>query len=228
MSHSHTIKHNKPGSRQVHHNREKFNPYRHKDENDKIHISVLETMTSLCCKRCCDIIQWKVDFGKYQHLERPRRCNGCSEKTVAISYHHICQECAKKAIVCAKCQKPPKFEGMAADGAKRPQEEASDSESSDDDDKDEVGAEPKKPLSESLLKYVFVDEPISDEEFAAYRGLDARRLVQYKRKVQAMIEKEKRSNLRERERRTVLRKLKKAEGADAGAEVMDFDSDEEM
>lgn len=117
---------------------------------------------------------------------------------------------------------------MAADGAKRPQEEASDSESSDDDDKDEVGAEPKKPLSESLLKYVFVDEPISDEEFAAYRGLDARRLVQYKRKVQAMIEKEKRSNLRERERRTVLRKLKKAEGADAGAEVMDFDSDEEM
>jgi hypothetical protein len=222
MSHSHTIKHNKPGARQVHHNREKFNPYRHKDENDKVHVSVLDTMTSLCCKRCCDIIQWKVDFGKYLHLERPRRCNGCSEKTVAISYHHICQECAKKAIVCAKCQKPPKFEMMAAEAEKRVEDSDSESE-----EQDEGGEAVKKSLPESLLKYTFVDEVVSDEEFAAYRGLDVRRLVQYKRRVQAMLEREKRGNLRERERRTVLRKLKKAEGGDAGEEV-DFDSDEEM
>jgi hypothetical protein len=222
MSHSHTIKHNKPGARQVHHNREKFNPYRHKDENDKVHVSVLDTMTSLCCKRCCDIIQWKVDFGKYLHLERPRRCNGCSEKTVAISYHHICQECAKKAIVCAKCQKPPKFEMMASEAGKRVEDSDEESE-----EQEEGGEAVKKSLPESLLKYTFVDEVVSDEEFAAYRGLDVRRLVQYKRRVQAMLEREKRGNLRERERRTVLRKLKKAEGGDVGEEV-DFDSDEEM
>lgn len=230
MSHSHTIKHNKPGARQVHHNREKFNPYRHKDENQRVHVSVLDTMTSLCCKRCCDIIQWKVDFGKYLHLERPRRCNGCSEKTVAISYHRICQECAKKAIVCAKCQKPPKFESGAQENSNAHVEQSDEDIDSDEEEREEGadGAPRNKPIPESLLKYNFVDEVNSDEEFAAYRGLDIRRLTQYKKKVQAMLEKEQRGKLRERERRTVLRKLKKAGGGDEDAGEVDFDSDEEM
>lgn len=218
MSHSHVVKHAKAGSRQTHMNREKFNPYRHKDENQRLDSSILDTMTSLCCKRCCDIIQWKADFGKYQHMDRPKRCNVCGEKKVAIAYHRVCQQCAKDAILCAKCQKRPKLDGSAEEG--KP------------DDSDNDSDEPRKaaaapPDDHALAKYLFVNELDSDEEFHPYRGIDIRRLKQYKKRMTAMREKMERDQLRERERRTILRNLKKQQ-KDGGDNGDDIDSDEEM
>lgn len=224
MSHSHVVKHAKSGSRQTHMNREKFNPYRHKDENQRLDQSILDTMTSFCCKRCCDIIQWKVDFGKYICLDRPRKCNLCSEKRVAIAYHHICQECAKENIRCAKCQKPPPRFDVAGGEAQSRDDDVTES---DEETNRQAEGNPAGASSESVLaQYLFVNELDSDEEFHSLRGLDIRRLKQYKKRLTALREKEERDQLRERERRTVLRKLKK-EGKDAneGAEI---DSDEEL
>jgi hypothetical protein len=225
MSHSHIVKHAQRGSRQVHHNRERFNPYKYKDDDQKLHSSILDTMTSMCCKRCCDIIQWKVDFGKYTHLERPRKCNGCGEKSVAIAYHHICQICAKKAMVCAKCQHPPKFD-LKPDGTAQELPNSGDSDSQCSEEETAAGKGPRCPST--ILQYAFVNELDSDEEFQPLRGLDIRRLKQYKRRVQAMQEREERNNLRERERRTILRKQKKALGEDVDSAAMGLDSDEEI
>jgi hypothetical protein len=215
-------------------NRLKFDPYRHKDENQRLDQSILDTMTSMCCKRCCDIVQWKVDFGKYQPQDRPRKCNLCEQKLVAIAYHRICQECAKQTIRCAKCQKPPSLtdEGIG--------EGSSSGEDDDDDDGDRrvamkataqshaVAGRQGKTVEDALMKYMFVYTPDSDEEFHAYQGLDYRRLKVYKRRLSAMKEKEEQNALRERERRTLLRQQRKQHKGEGGDADGDYDSDEVM
>jgi len=57
------------------------------------------------CSHCHDIIEWKKKYRKYKPLTVPRRCTGCGEKTVRRAYHTLCDSCAKKRNVCAKCQK---------------------------------------------------------------------------------------------------------------------------
>lgn len=144
MSHTHLVKNGKPGSRQAHHNREKFNPYRHKDVHEQLHSSILDTMTSLCCKRCCDTIQWKVDFGKYHkklndrnQVVQPKRCNACGERKLAIAFHHICQECAKAKIVCAKCQRKPKLSAEGKVVEEEGEDEDRDEEEGEEEDDEE-------------------------------------------------------------------------------------------
>lgn len=217
MSHHNVNTNRHKGSRQTHMNKIKFDPDRHKDEHNKIDRSFFDVMTSLCCRRCCDQLQWKVDYGKFIPLERPRKCNLCSQKTVAIAYHHICQECSKQSARCAKCQKCPanKAAGVPVEG--------------EDSDNDEIPLEERKDFDPEhiLLKYAFIDEPIEDEEFAHLQGLDVRRLVNHKRRVAILREKESRAGMRERERRTHIRAMKKAnEGVDEIAS--EEDSDEEI
>eukprot|EP00388_Colpodella_angusta_P019030 GDKJ01047533.1.p1 GENE.GDKJ01047533.1~~GDKJ01047533.1.p1 ORF type:complete len:220 (-),score=29.80 GDKJ01047533.1:89-748(-) len=219
MSHqTNTTYHRHKGSRQTHLNKLKFDPNRHKDDHDKVDKSFLDVMTTLCCRRCCDQLQWKVDYGKFVPLERPRRCNICAQKNVAIAYHRICQDCSIKTAKCAKCQKCPadKGEGGAV---------------SDDSDADEEERPslPTKELDEDhiLNKYAFIDQPIQDEEFAHLQGLDVRRVLNHKRKLQILREKESRADMRERERRSHIRaEKKKNEGVDELAS--EKDSDEEM
>ncbi|XP_048005143.1 uncharacterized protein C9orf85 homolog [Leguminivora glycinivorella] len=55
------------------------------------------------CKRCKDIIDWKIKYKKYKPLTAPRKCVGCEEKAIKYAYHILCTKCATKRNVCAKC-----------------------------------------------------------------------------------------------------------------------------
>ncbi|KAI8429883.1 hypothetical protein MSG28_000367 [Choristoneura fumiferana] len=55
------------------------------------------------CKRCKDILDWKIKYKKYKPLTSPRKCVGCEEKTVKYAYHVLCGKCAAEKNVCAKC-----------------------------------------------------------------------------------------------------------------------------
>ncbi|ORC93480.1 uncharacterized protein TM35_000013570 [Trypanosoma theileri] len=234
------VKNGARGSQQSYMNKVKFDPYRYKLDDQKIPAAVISTMTSLCCRRCCDILQWKVDYGKYIPLERYRKCNCCHEKTVALSYHHICQKCAMETGRCAKCQKPP-IVGVTttdADNGKenehevnglRKRKEESDDDDDDDDDDDEcynydVDGEEYVAKDDAPSKYAFVDQEDSDEEFKPLRGLDIRQVKNKKVAAQRQQESDRVARLRERERRTVLRRAAQESMGDAEPE----DSDEEI
>jgi len=58
------------------------------------------------CRHCSDILQWKKDYRKYQTMNAPKQCISCLQKTVNRAYHIICQGCATKKKICAKCQQP--------------------------------------------------------------------------------------------------------------------------
>lgn len=55
------------------------------------------------CKRCKDILEWKIKFKKYKPLSAPKKCVNCSEKSVKHAYHVMCTACAKSKSCCPKC-----------------------------------------------------------------------------------------------------------------------------
>ncbi|CAH1796460.1 unnamed protein product [Owenia fusiformis] len=60
-------------------------------------------MTELC-PRCAEVIEWKIKFKKYKALTTAKKCTKCLiQKTVKRAYHIICDSCARKDSVCAKC-----------------------------------------------------------------------------------------------------------------------------
>lgn len=198
------VKNGQRGSRQGYINKTKFDPNRHKHEKERLSDSVFLYMTSLCCQRCCEIIQWKVDFGKYVSLEHPRKCNTCMNKDVTIAYHRICQACAKGRAICAKCQKASKNT--------TPQPVCGDDFSKDSD---------YVPQENNPRKYKFVEEMSSYPQLEYLCGLDVRCL---ERELSIQQHNEKCNELRclnERRRRTMLRQLGKQHECAS-------DSDEEL
>lgn len=183
------VKNGKTGSRQSYPNSRKFDPNKYKLEKERVPHDLIEKMTSLCCRRCCEIISWKVEYGKYEILQRAKKCNLCAEKTVCLAYHRICQECSKNNVLCAKCQKNPSSKSIVV--------EQSDSEQSCSDDDAEIEMKENS-------KYAFVDNVI-DPELSFLKGLDARLVLKKLNQERFEAEREKLSKLRERERRTILR-----------------------
>ncbi|XP_069796500.1 uncharacterized protein C9orf85 homolog isoform X1 [Narcine bancroftii] len=57
------------------------------------------------CKRCKEVLEWKIKYSKYKTLSQPRKCVKCLQKTVKDSYHVLCKVCAFKLELCAKCGK---------------------------------------------------------------------------------------------------------------------------
>ncbi|KAJ8734785.1 hypothetical protein PYW08_014035 [Mythimna loreyi] len=62
------------------------------------------------CKRCKDILEWKIKYKKYKPLTAPRKCVACEQKTVKHAYHMLCSKCASDKKTCAKCCKPVESE----------------------------------------------------------------------------------------------------------------------
>ncbi|XP_013195419.2 uncharacterized protein C9orf85 homolog [Amyelois transitella] len=62
------------------------------------------------CKRCKDIIDWKIKYKKYKPLTAPRKCVGCEQKAIKYAYHLLCTKCVTEKNVCAKCCKPVEIE----------------------------------------------------------------------------------------------------------------------
>jgi len=242
------------GPRAVHQNRTKFDPNKHFEI--KIDPHIMGNKSSLCCWRCSSIIQWKVNYAKYRELERSGKCNVCHQRTVGLPFHRVCQACALERAICAKCQKPAaklheqallafeKQRYFAEKKRRRLAGEAMDSDSEDgfsseDSDEDsemdpEEGGRLVIPLDEDEkkkrgLEGIEIEE--SDDEFKPLLGLNVGRLKREKRQRQREAEEIDRINMRERDRRTALRQIRKAKEAEAAAGKMDFnsdDSDEEM
>ncbi|RNF12136.1 uncharacterized protein Tco025E_06508 [Trypanosoma conorhini] len=227
------VRHGARGSQQVYRNKVKFDPYRYKLDDQKLPPGVVAFFTSLCCRRCCEILQWKVDYGKYIPLERQRKCNCCQERTVAIAYHHMCQRCATETTRCAKCQKRPTLGESVTDAEKRDNDasvgrEAKAAVEEEEEEEEEYQVEEAMsagmPNGEVSSKYAFLEQEVSDEEFRPLRGLDIRQLKQRKAELVKQQEKERVGRLRERERRTVLRRAVRDPAAGQEAD----DSDEEI
>ncbi|CAJ1007721.1 hypothetical protein Q4I28_003034 [Leishmania naiffi] len=203
-----TIKSGAPGARQTYMNKSKYNPNRYKLEKDHISRQVEFTMTSLCCRRCCEIIQWKVDYGKYTLQEHSRRCNLCRENKVAHAYHRICQQCAEREAVCAKCQKHPAASTVSANA---------DVPYIDSDHESLEGHIENLEKPRETTKYAFVDIASHGEELQRLTGLNTRVLQQKLRKRREAESRDSLGTLRERERRTALRKgIIQADASDSG------------
>lgn len=56
-----------------------------------------------CCPKCTQVIEWKIQFGKYKTLTRPATCLDCKEKAVKYAYHTRCIPCVEKSKRCSKC-----------------------------------------------------------------------------------------------------------------------------
>ena len=268
------------GPRQKHLNVTKFDPYRHGGEDRKPDTSFLDIMSSMCCRRCALQLHWKVEYGKFVALERPRKCNVCHQKTVALAYHHVCQPCCLARGMCGKCQKKPLTAAQAAESAAAgdgaaddgnsgdgsdPDDEdksSNDADSGDDDgdargggrrggaapppagkrsgdaedddtkndDGDDAPSRAARPAggAKSLVNPPgFIDgAECGDPDLEKFAGLDVSRYLRMKRRQQAQEALEERAGMRERERRTVMRKLAAAGGEDGAA--LDHDSDEEL
>lgn len=255
-THKNTSGHN--GARQGYFNKKKFDAARYKGDEDKLHPSVISASTSMCCRRCADKIKWKLDYAKYQeHTGRARKCNACSAPAVGIAYHRICQECARKLCVCAKCQLSA---AVSEERGLREQYEARASGSDDDDEEgdaergeararapavpvagapttaptDAAEGAPAKPQklegTEAAAKAAeewFRPHDDDDDELRALAGLDVHRLRAHKRKIRDEEEKVRLAALRERERRTAQRQATKAADADADTARGDDDDDDD-
>lgn len=188
-----TPKNGENGSRQTYLNTKKFDPNKYKLEKERVSREVIQNMSNLCCRRCCEIISWKVDYGKYEPLRQSRKCNICGEKSVNLAYHRICQECAKNNGVCAKCQKNPLsaytigFQGNRSE-----------------DNRDFGHPDFLRKSSVTSCKYDFVDD-VLHPELERLKGLDTRALAKQLNEEKLVEESTKIQRLRERERRTVLR-----------------------
>jgi hypothetical protein len=58
------------------------------------------------CKRCYEIIDWKLKYGKYKKLTVPGKCQKCQKKNILKSYRHNCEGCSSEFKICSKCSKP--------------------------------------------------------------------------------------------------------------------------
>ncbi|KAI9357990.1 hypothetical protein DFJ73DRAFT_794171 [Zopfochytrium polystomum] len=65
------------------------------------------------CAKCVEIIQWRKRMGQYKALTAPKKCVSCALKAVKFAYHVLCQPCADKQQVCAKCQLPEESPSIA-------------------------------------------------------------------------------------------------------------------
>lgn len=64
---------------------------------------ILSSPINNLCPTCTRVIQWRKQFRKYKPLSVPKRCCRCDGKAVKDAYHVICNGCAGKGNVCAKC-----------------------------------------------------------------------------------------------------------------------------
>lgn len=206
------VKNGHPGSRQGYMNKVKFNPNKYKDTKDHLPDKIIEVMTTLCCKRCCDIIQWKLDYGKYTPLEAARKCNLCSQRKVTLAHHRICRGCSMDQARCTKCQKP--ISQLLSNPV--------DQNDSDDDDDDqsngENSVEGDNPTK--VDRFLFLTDEPRYEELAHLRGLDVRALEQEIFLRLRAEHAETLKHLPERKRRTLLRAEARNEDEDDDDELL--------
>eukprot|EP00128_Syssomonas_multiformis_P004568 Colp12_sorted_trinity150504_noHs@15196 len=77
--------------------------YKHNKNSKKTEVILNMPIDGLCA-RCKDIIEWRKKFRKYKPLSVAKKCVSCDQKAITKAYHEICDPCAVKQGVCAKCR----------------------------------------------------------------------------------------------------------------------------
>jgi len=73
------------------------------NKNSKLTVKIMSLPNEGLCQHCHSVIEWKKRYRKYRPLTSLKRCQVCEGKTVSRAYHVICEICAIKTKVCAKC-----------------------------------------------------------------------------------------------------------------------------
>lgn len=78
------------------------------NKNSKLTKKIAETPLDLLCKRCLDILEWKIKYRKYKPLSVPGKCKICDHKNILKSYRDICDSWFmwKENSICTKCIEP--------------------------------------------------------------------------------------------------------------------------
>ena len=84
---------------QKHQNDFKFKHNKGSKKTEKLKQAPLD----LLCKRCYEILKWRIEYRKYKPITTPHKCNQCSMKTIVKAYRTICDACAKRDKKCSKC-----------------------------------------------------------------------------------------------------------------------------
>jgi len=58
------------------------------------------------CKRCLDILEWKINYRKYKPLTAAAKCIKCEGRNIYKAYRQICDSCALSKKLCSKCMEP--------------------------------------------------------------------------------------------------------------------------
>lgn len=89
--------------KQKHHNKTAFKNTLHDTSRRTLQMNSMD-ITEVC-KRCQDVIAWKVKYKKYKPLTQPKTCTNCHQKNIKDAYHTVCLNCSKELQVCCKCGK---------------------------------------------------------------------------------------------------------------------------
>jgi len=85
--------------RQKHQNVYKFRA----NKNSRKTRALAGTPLDKLCKRCYEILKWKLDYHKYKPLKEPGKCIKCESKSIVKAYRMFCDNCATKHKICSKC-----------------------------------------------------------------------------------------------------------------------------
>ncbi len=76
------------------------------NKNSLLTRKIQETPLDYLCKRCLDILEWKIKYRKYKPLSTPSKCKICELKTVLKGHREVCDKCAGELLICSKCIEP--------------------------------------------------------------------------------------------------------------------------
>mmetsp|Transcript_13958 Transcript_13958/g.34084 ORF Transcript_13958/g.34084 Transcript_13958/m.34084 type:complete len:197 (-) Transcript_13958:198-788(-) len=151
------------------------------------------------CPKCTGIIEWRKRYRKYKPLKAPRRCGSCEQKKITRAYHVLCNGCRQKRNVCAKCL-------LSKEEWKETEEE--DEEEDDeaiDDEIEEENVEGKHGVHTNEDEKIGATQSGSAQDVIKPKEVDTAGTSLMSRK--ALKQKLEDPDLRERERRSIMRKL---------------------
>ena len=73
------------------------------NKNSKLTLKIRQSPLDNLCKRCFDILEWKIKYRKYKPLTTAAKCNTCNQKNVFKAYRTKCDFCALPHLLCTKC-----------------------------------------------------------------------------------------------------------------------------
>ena len=84
----------------------------HHNPSSKLTQKIMSAPINNLCPACTRVIQWRKQYRKYKPLSVIKKCCRCENKAIKDAYHVICNQCAAKGNVCAKCLESRDLDGQ--------------------------------------------------------------------------------------------------------------------